>query len=127
MNFNKYSFPRKLIFSGLLGIATLMSEGGANAQIMPSKSWDKTFGGTLHDNLYSIKQTNDGGYILGGTSRSGISGDKSVQSKGEDDFWVIKTDASGNKLWDKGFGGNSGEELVFVTQTSDGGFFLAGS
>ena len=41
------------------------------------KQWDKTFGGSGRDDLHSLQQTTDGGYILGGFSVSGISGDKS--------------------------------------------------
>jgi hypothetical protein len=41
-----------------------------------NKQWDKRFGGTAPDYLFSIQQTMDGGYILGGYSGSGISGDK---------------------------------------------------
>ncbi|HYV94295.1 MAG TPA: hypothetical protein VE978_21150 [Chitinophagales bacterium] len=37
------------------------------------KQWDYRFGGTDDDRLYSILQTTDGGYILGGSSESGIS------------------------------------------------------
>ncbi|QMU31031.1 hypothetical protein [Adhaeribacter radiodurans] len=37
---------------------------------------DKTIGGNQFDALYSVQQTSDGGYMLGGTSRSGKSGDK---------------------------------------------------
>jgi hypothetical protein len=38
--------------------------------------WQNTIGGSLFDYLYSIQQTSDGGYILGGSSNSPISGDK---------------------------------------------------
>ena len=46
------------------------------AQTPPLKQWDKTFGGSSGDNLFSLQQTTDGGYIFGGISASGISGDK---------------------------------------------------
>ena len=42
-----------------------------------------------------VQQTSDGGYILGGHSRSGISGDKSGLSQGGADYWIVKTDANG--------------------------------
>ncbi len=45
-----------------------------NAQIV-TKEWENTIGGTANDKLYSIQQTTDGGYILGGSSDSGMSGD----------------------------------------------------
>lgn len=90
------------------------------------KEWDKTFGGTGTDYLYSLKPTNDGGYILGGFSNSGISGDKTEPSRGFEDYWVIKLNGSGNKQWDKTFGGNSYEILLSIIQTSDNGYLLGG-
>ncbi len=52
--------------------------------------WDKSFGTIEDDLLSSIQIDNDRGYILGGYSSSNISFDKSENSKGLDDFWVIK-------------------------------------
>src|SRR5690606_3367276 len=67
-----------------------------------NKEWDKSFGSNGTDILYSICQTADGSYILGGvTDGIGISGDKSQVGHGSDDFWVIKIDSFGNKIWDK--------------------------
>jgi hypothetical protein len=98
-------------------------------KINPSgnKIWDKTFGGSETDRLYALQQTSDGGYILGGYSKSSISGDKSENSRGNSDFWFIKTDANGNKIWDKTLGGHGEEQLYALQQTSDGGFVAAGS
>jgi len=76
---------------------------------MGNKQWDKDFGGTQSDYLYSVKQTSDGGYILGGWSYSDISGDKTQAnwdtSLATPDYWILKTDSLGNKQWDKRFGG----------------------
>ena len=88
--------------------------------------WDKRFGGTSSEILRSLQQTSDGGYILGGWSASGISGDKSQASQGSQDFWIVKTDGLGNKLWDKRFGGTNTEDLFSVLQTVDGGYILGG-
>src|SRR5262249_53538525 len=46
--------------------------------------------------LASMQQTSDGGYILGGFSSSNTSGDKSEDSRGYSDYWVVKTDAGVN-------------------------------
>ncbi|QMU30549.1 T9SS type A sorting domain-containing protein [Adhaeribacter radiodurans] len=99
-----------------------------------SKAWDKTFGGNSRDELRSLQQTSDGGYILGGTSYSGISGDKSEANKGKqdefgnitNDYWIVKIDASGNKQWDKTFGGDNYDYLVSVQQTKEGDYILGG-
>ncbi|MBK9731262.1 MAG: T9SS type A sorting domain-containing protein [Chitinophagaceae bacterium] len=95
-------------------------------QSVPVKEWDKSFGGAKHDEMYTIIQTNDGGYLLGGDSDSPIGGEKSQGTQGLNDFWVVKTDASGNKEWDKRFGGNSKEEMFTLLQTPDNGYILGG-
>lgn len=91
-----------------------------------TKQWDVRFGGSLQDELHSIKQTSDGGYILGGSSISGISGDKTQSSRGGKDFWIVKIDANGTKQWDARFGGDLFEELFSVYQANDGGYILGG-
>ncbi len=85
------------------------------------KEWDKTFGGSGDDYAVSIQQTTDGGYIIGGFT----------DSYGADltDAWIIKTDANGNKKWEKTFGGMDMEMVHMdrcVQQTNDGGYIIAG-
>jgi hypothetical protein len=89
--------------------------------------WQNTIGGSDWDRLHSIKQTLDGGYILGGYSRSNISGDKTEISLGDFDYWILKTDSFGNILWQNTIGGSGGEILYSIQQTSDGGFLLGGN
>jgi len=69
--------------------------------------WQNTIGGNYTDQLYSIQQTTDGGYILGGWSESYISGDKTENSFGGSDYWVVKLDSIGNIQWHNTIGGNS--------------------
>lgn len=90
------------------------------------KQWDKRFGGNNEDELKSVLQTADGGYLLGGHSFSKISGDKTVINNGGNDFWVIKTDSNGEKIWDKVYGGNFYDYLSAMQQTFDGGYILGG-
>jgi hypothetical protein len=91
------------------------------------KQWDKRFGGTHGDYLYSLQQTNDGGFILGGLSFSDSSGDKTQPNWGSSDYWIVKTDSLGIKQWDKRFGGTDEDDLSSVLQTSDGGYILGGT
>lgn len=89
--------------------------------------WQKTIGGSNQDIMNNIIQTNDGGYFLGGTSNSNISGEKSENSIDfSDDYWVLKLDNSGNIEWQNTIGGNSEDKLESVLQTPDGGFLLGG-
>ena len=88
--------------------------------------WQNTIGGTGDDRLRSIKQTTDGGYILGGYSTSNISGDKTENSNGGSDYWVIKLDTFGVIEWQNTIGGNDNEELLSISLTNDGGYILGG-
>ncbi len=90
------------------------------------KMWDKRFGGSDGDALYSIQQTSDGGYILGGYSSSMISGDKTQDSRGGWDYWIVKIDSFGNIQWDKDFGGSDDDRLFSIQQTADSGYILGG-
>jgi len=89
--------------------------------------WQNTLGGYSDDKLQSIEQTTDGGYILGGRSNSPSSGDKAENSIGGNDYWIIKTDSLGNKLWENTIGGSSVDILQSIHQTTDGGYILGGS
>jgi hypothetical protein len=92
-----------------------------------AKVWDKTFGGSGEDRLLSARQTADGGYILGGYSTSGVSGDKTQGTRGGQDYWLVKLDAAGTKVWDKTFGGGGDDRFSSLEQTADGGYILAGA
>ncbi|MFI5218839.1 MAG: T9SS type A sorting domain-containing protein [Bacteroidia bacterium] len=98
-----------------------------------NKQWDKRFGGNNFERFYSLQQINDRGYILGGLSASGISGDKTQPNWDTiapftGDYWIVKIDSLGNKLWDRDFGGTANEdEFGNVTLTFDGGYLLTGT
>lgn len=91
-----------------------------------AKQWDRTLGGESTDDLYTVLQTADGGYVVGATSFSSLSGDKSQPRRGGADYWVVRLDANGNKLWDRTFGGNNGDFLTQLQPTADGGYVLGG-
>jgi len=92
-----------------------------------NKSWDKRFGGNEDEVLSSMLNTSDGGYLLGGYSKSGVSGDKSQPSHSEnEEYWIVKIDGNGNKSWDKCFGGTGNENLKSMLNTADGGYLLGG-
>ncbi|MCW3465010.1 Ig-like domain-containing protein [Chitinophaga nivalis] len=89
-----------------------------------NKQWNKTYGGSGADILKRVLYTEDGGYLLAGTSTSS-DWDVSSGNKGGEDFWVVKTDASGNKEWEKSYGGSSYDLLTSV-QSIPGGWLLGG-
>ena len=84
-----------------------------------NKLWDKTFGGTTHEDSDCVIQTSDGGYILVGVTWE--------LGAGGADIWLIKTDGSGNKQWDKTYGGNDSDYANSVIQVSDGGYLITGT
>nr|MBK9653885.1 hypothetical protein [Bacteroidota bacterium] len=83
-------------------------------------------GGIANDQLYSITSTPDGGYVLGGDSNSNISGDKTENSNGGWDYWVVKIDSLGAIVWQNTIGGSNNDYLNSITPTPDGGYVLGG-
>ncbi len=80
--------------------------------------WQKTYGGTGLDDAQPIRQTSDGGYIMGGSTTSfGVSGE---------DFWIVKLDSDGNIQWERTYGGDMDDEAISLGQTSGGGYIAAG-
>jgi hypothetical protein len=98
----------------------------AHSFAQPVIKYQRTLGGSADDNFSCMDRTSDGGLIAGGTSYSGISRQKTDTSRGGADYWIIKFNNKGNKLWDKTFGGNANDMLTAVQQTSDGGYILGG-
>ena len=86
-------------------------------QAQPNAIWIRTFGGINSDYGRSIQQVFNDGYIIIGTTAS--FGDNN-------DVWLIKTDAQGNKEWDKTFGGNNSDIGYSFQQTTDGGYIITG-
>lgn len=89
--------------------------------------WDKYFGGDKHDFLNATVATQDGGFMLVGTSQSNIGFDKTSKSKGGSDIWAIRIDENGEELWQKTLGTSADEEAISVVQTTELGYFVAGS
>ncbi|RXM40865.1 secretion protein, partial [Chryseobacterium sp. CH21] len=89
--------------------------------------WEKYFSGSNHDYLSATVTTQDGGFLLAGTSYSGKGLDKKEDSKGGSDIWLIRINEFGDELWQKTLGSSSDEEARSVIQTTDLGFFVAGN
>jgi len=80
--------------------------------------WTRTFGGASRDEGFSARQTTDKGFIVAGLTQSFGAGD--------DDVYLIKTDAHGDTLWTRTFGGDDDDFGYSVRQTADGGYIVAG-
>jgi hypothetical protein len=97
--------------AGDFDILLIKTDADGNVQ------WAKTYGGTGNDWAYSVQQTSDGGYIVAGYTNSfGAGGD----------ILLIKTDANGNVIWAKTYGGTDYDDASSVQQTSDSGYIVAG-
>jgi hypothetical protein len=84
----------------------------------PDTLWTRTYGGNLDDIGYSVQQTTDGGYIISGYTQSFGSGGY--------DVYVIKTNANGDTIWTKTYGGSYIDVGNSVKQTTDGGYIVTG-
>jgi len=80
--------------------------------------WNMTYGGAGNDNALALVQTSDGGYALAGETYS--------FGAGLDDVWIVRTDASGNMLWNVTCGGADSDSASSLVRTEDGGFAVAG-
>ena len=92
-----------------------------------NKLWEKTFGGKGHDQLFSVQQTLDNGYILAGETTS-FGNENPYGEEGKQDVYLVKTDDLGNKVWEKTFGNNEWDmdSARAVAQTLEGGYIVAG-
>ena len=86
--------------------------------------WQKSMGGSSFEAVSSIKQTQEGGYIIAGTTESN-NGDVTGNHGGQD-YWIVKLDAVGNMQWHKSFGGSSDDYAESIEQTEDAGYIVAG-
>ena len=81
--------------------------------------WTRTFGGAGSDYAVSVEETQDGGYVIAGYTKS--------YGAGGTDAWLIKTDSMGDTVWTRTFGGTEADGFSAVQQTQDGGYMLAGT
>ncbi|MEI6850338.1 MAG: prepilin-type N-terminal cleavage/methylation domain-containing protein [Candidatus Saccharibacteria bacterium] len=81
-------------------------------------SWLKTWSYNGYNNIESVFQTSDGGYIATGSTSSYSNG-----------LSVIKFNSTGDLLWNRVWsGGNTNSDGGYsIIQTSDGGFAISGS
>jgi len=104
---------RALLF--LLSLAPLLL--CSPAVVFSQQRWERNYGGTAYDWGYSVRQTQDGGYIVAGVTFS---------FGNSNQVYLVKTNASGDTLWTKTYGGTSEDYGQSVQQTSDGGYVIAG-
>ncbi|MFS4466359.1 hypothetical protein [Maribacter sp. 2210JD10-5] len=86
--------------------------------------WEKTFGGSQFEAAQAVIQSADGGFMLVGNTKST---DKDTNTNvGENDIWLIKTDAEGSMVWQKSFGGTGIDFGFDLVENSDGSILVVG-
>lgn len=89
--------------------------------------WQKTYGGSGEDQINCITASDDGGYVLAGTTTSNDGDITGFHTgPGSSDVWVVKLDNMGNKVWTTTIGGSNGDAVHGVAKSNDGGYVLAG-
>lgn len=118
-------------FSPISGDKTEGSYGGNDFWVLNLDNsgnivWQKTYGGLGNEYIKTAKKTLDGGYILGGYSSSGVSGNKSEANFGGSDYWVVKINSTGSIEWQKSYGGDTDDFLTAIVECNEGGYMIAG-
>ena len=85
-----------------------------------TKEWDKTYGGAGYEEGRCVQQTSDEGYIMVGTTRS-------FSSQRHNQVFLVRTDAAGQRQWQKTLGDDGEYTGMFVQEIRDGGFIIVGS
>lgn len=99
--------------SGLRDVYVVKTDSAGNMD------WSKTYGGANFDHGLGIKECFYGGFVIGAMTKS--------FGFGNNDAYLIRTDANGNVLWSNVYGGSGMEQIWSIDETSDHGFILAGN
>ncbi|MCJ7578957.1 MAG: hypothetical protein MUP98_00300, partial [Candidatus Aminicenantes bacterium] len=105
------------------GSSKSFGAGDFDFQIFKLKSdgtieWQKTFGDYLPDHANSIRQTNDGGYIIGGSI---------TIYNSPKQFWIIKLSIDGDIMWQRRYDYFFDSYAYSLQETNDGGYIVAGN
>jgi hypothetical protein len=85
--------------------------------------WTKTYGAAGKDRAEDMLLLADGGFLLVGTTATGDSSSAGVTAQ---DAWLVRTDAQGEVIWEKSYGGGGDDEAMAVHLLPDGGYAVVG-
>ena len=100
-----------------------------------NKVWDNFYGGngnpinglgSQESNVTNIVSNIDGSYLISSTTNNDIGFDISESTYGMQDYWLLKIDSNGNKLWDKRFGGSKNDYCAGFVQMPDSSIYIYG-
>ena len=87
--------------------------------------WLHTFGGSNEDDAIDVVQANDGGYVVLGFTNSN-DGDINGKTTIDQDYWLLKINQEGEKIWDKTYGGSENDQATSISKTNDEGYIISG-
>lgn len=97
---------------------------GIKLDVSGNKVWRRYFGGTNNDRSYDAIATPDNGFLMIGSSESD---DFDItNSKGSYDYWVVKVNSEGTKVWQKSFGGTEIDVAYGIASSGDGKYIVIG-
>lgn len=107
----------------LAGATTSSGAGGSDMYLIRTDAggaelWTRTYGGANFEAVYDILPVEEGGFLLAGATGS--------QGEGGLDVYVIRTDADGNVVWARTYGGEGEDRALSAIARSTGGFLFAG-
>ena len=103
----------------LAGSTTSSGAGGADMWLVAvdatgKQLWEHTYGGAGEDVAQAVLVLPDG-FLLAGTTTS--------KGAGTVDAWLVRTDADGNALWDRTYGGKNYDDALELYPAGDGYVF----
>lgn len=81
--------------------------------------WQKSYGGASIEDARSVKETQSGGLVIAGDTKS--------FGAGGYDGWILNLDANGNILWQKTYGGPDWDFFRYAQELPDGDFLITGN
>ena len=88
--------------------------------------WNKRYGGSQNEFLNTVIRLNNGNLMAGGWSTSNANGYKSENSRGKEDYWILKLDENGNYIGDNTYGGSEDDGIFNIIETDNGKYLIAG-
>lgn len=107
--------------TGAFDIKSVFEKGNTPLQLIhpPNRQWQQFYGGPPNPEIgFSVQQTSDGGFVMSGCMYP--------TGATYSDFYLVKTNANGNVVWNQNYGGPDGEYGYEVQQTTDGGYIVGG-
>jgi hypothetical protein len=110
------------IDDGYVAVGSSEIEGNCDLLLVKADSkgeevWTKRFDRSEEDRGSSVQATEDGGYIIAGTTKTEDDGS---------DLWLLKVDGNGEQVWESTYGGTGDDEGFCARETTDGGYVLVG-